>query len=239
MKLVDIILQSLSTTLLCVLSPILWISLQFLLIHTLHIPWSVFHACASRLLMGCTYSKWNGKKCLIWLYHSNQTKICQSVFCNVIHTYKTSGYQQYLHFYRLEHLLWTNQVLLILFFTNMHLSGRTGGIWGFWLHIQNLLKIWTQKTYRPTYVVSLWVNLILGLKYWNIHSKGDRPDMKIPSSDPPSVHQIGPDDVLMTSVGRCYMMSCQIALINLNVAEAIGQLWRFRVQILNLLKKPF
>jgi hypothetical protein len=98
-----------------------------------------------------------------------------------------------------------------------------GGIWWFWPHIHNLLKIWTQKTYRPTYVVSLWVNLILGLKYWDIHSKGDRPDMKIPSSDPPSVHQIGSDDVLMTSVRGCYMMSILIALINLIVAEAIGQ----------------
>jgi hypothetical protein len=36
--------------------------------------------------------------------------------------------------------------------------------------------------------------------------------MKIPSSDP---HQIGPDDVLMTSVGGCYTMSFSIALINL------------------------
>ena len=48
--------------------------------------------------------------------------------------------------------------------------------------------------------------------------------MKIPSSDPPSVHQIGPDDVLMTSVRRCYTMSFPIAQINLIVAEAIGQL---------------
>jgi hypothetical protein len=119
----------------------------------------------------------------------------------------------------------------------MHLSSHTGGIWWFWHHIWNLLKIWTQKTYRPTYVVLLWVNLILGLEYQNIHSKGDRPDMKIPSSDPPSAHWIGPDDVLMTSVGGCYMMSFRIALINLIIAEAIDQLWRFCVQILNLHKK--
>jgi hypothetical protein len=46
--------------------------------------------------------------------------------------------------------------------------------------------------------------------------------MKIPSSDPPSAHQIGLDDVLMTSVGGCYTMSFQIAQINLIVAEAIG-----------------
>jgi len=50
------------------------------LIHTLYILWSVFHACASRLLMGCTYNQCNGKKYLIWLYHNNQTKICQSLF---------------------------------------------------------------------------------------------------------------------------------------------------------------
>ena len=48
--------------------------------------------------------------------------------------------------------------------------------------------------------------------------------MKIPSSDPPSVHQIGPDDVLMTSVGGCYTMSCLIAQINLIVAFATVQL---------------
>jgi hypothetical protein len=36
-------------------------------------------------------------------------------------------------------------------------------------------------------------------KHINIHSKGDKPDMKIPSSDPPSVHQIGLDDVLHQS----------------------------------------
>jgi hypothetical protein len=47
--------------------------------------------------------------------------------------------------------------------------------------------------------------------------------MKIPSSDPPSAHQIGSDDVLMTSVGGCYMMSFLIAQINLTVAEAMGQ----------------
>ena len=48
--------------------------------------------------------------------------------------------------------------------------------------------------------------------------------MKIPSSDPPSAYQIGPDDVLMTLVGGCYTMSFPIAQINLIVAEAIGQL---------------
>ena len=48
--------------------------------------------------------------------------------------------------------------------------------------------------------------------------------MKIPSSDPLSAHQIGLDDVLMTLVRGCYMMSFLIAQINLIVAEAIGQL---------------
>jgi hypothetical protein len=48
--------------------------------------------------------------------------------------------------------------------------------------------------------------------------------MKIPFSDPPSAHHIGPDDVLMMLVGGCYMMSFLIAQINLIVAEAIGQL---------------
>jgi len=122
------ILQSLSTTILYAPSSILWISVWFLLIHTLYILWCVFHACASRLLMGCNYYKWNGKKCLIWLYYNNQTKICQSLFWNVIHAYMTSGYQQYLHFCQLEHLLWLNQVLLTLFFRNMNLAGHMGGI---------------------------------------------------------------------------------------------------------------
>ena len=45
--------------------------------------------------------------------------------------------------------------------------------------------------------------------------------MKIPSSDS---SYVGPDDVLMTSVGGCYTMSFPIAQINLIVAEAIGQL---------------
>ena len=48
--------------------------------------------------------------------------------------------------------------------------------------------------------------------------------MKIPSLDPPSAHQIGPDDVLMTSVRECYMKSFLIAQINLIVAEALSQL---------------
>jgi hypothetical protein len=48
--------------------------------------------------------------------------------------------------------------------------------------------------------------------------------MKIPSSDPPSAHQIGPDDVFMTPVRGCYTMSFLIAQIKLIVAEAIGQL---------------
>ena len=46
--------------------------------------------------------------------------------------------------------------------------------------------------------------------------------MKLPSSDPLSIHQIGPDDVLMTSVRGCYMMSFLIILINLIVTEATG-----------------
>jgi hypothetical protein len=214
-KLVDTTLQSLSTTIWYVPSSILWISLWFLLIHTLYILWSVFQACASILLIGCTYSKWNGKKCLIWLYHNNQTKICKSLFWNVIHAYRNSGYQQYQHLYQLEHLLWLNQVLLTLFFRNIDLAGHTGEIWWFWCQIQNLLKNWTQEMYRPTYVVSLWVNPILGLEYQNIHSKGDRSDMKIPSSDPESAHQIGPDDIWFMSFGggnptpsRCSKLIC-------------------------------
>ena len=47
-------------------------------------------------------------------------------------------------------------------------------------------------------------NPVLRLENQNSHSKSCGPDMKIPSSDPLSAHQIGPDDVLMTSVGGCY-----------------------------------
>jgi hypothetical protein len=43
--------------------------------------------------------------------------------------------------------------------------------------------------------------------------------MKTPSSDPPSAHQIGLDDVLMTSVEGCYIISFLMAQINLIVAE--------------------
>ena len=165
------------------------------MIYTLYILWSVFHACASRLLMWCTYDKENGEKSLIWLYHNNQTKICQSIFWNMIHIYRTSGYWQYLHFYQLEHLLWLNQVLPTLFFRNMALAGHTVRILKFWLQILNLLEIWARMIYGSSHVGSLWVNLILGLEHWNGCIKGYRPDMKIPFSDPDSTHQIGPDDI--------------------------------------------
>ena len=48
--------------------------------------------------------------------------------------------------------------------------------------------------------------------------------MKIPSSDPPSAHQISPDDVLMISIRGCYTMSFLTTQINLIVTEAMGQL---------------
>jgi hypothetical protein len=180
-------------------SPILWISLQFLLIHTIYILWSVFHVCASRLLMWCTYNKGNGKKSLIWWYHNNQTRICQSLFWNMIHTYGTSRYQQCLHLHRLELLLWLNQVLMTMFFRNMAVTGHTGKFLKFWLQILNLLEIWAQMIYGSSHVGSLWVNLILGLEYRNCCIKGYRQDMKIPSSDPESAHQIGPDDIWFMS----------------------------------------
>jgi hypothetical protein len=97
---------------------------SLIFIHTLYILWSVFYVCASRLLMRCIYSKKNGKMCFIWLYYSNQTKIYQSLFWNMIYTYRTNECQKCLHFYQLEHLLYTNQVLLTL--RNMHLAGHTG-----------------------------------------------------------------------------------------------------------------
>jgi len=46
---------------------------------------------------------------------------------------------------------------------------------------------------------SLVVNLILGLYHRNGCIKGYRPDMKIPSSDPESAHQIGPNDIWFMS----------------------------------------
>jgi hypothetical protein len=135
--------------------PILWISLKFLLVHTLYILWCVFHACALRLLMWCTYNTENGIKSSTWLYHNNQTKICQSLFWNMIHTYRTSGYQQCLHFHRLEHLLWLNQVLPTLLFRNMALAGHMGKIWKCWLQILNLLEIWAQMIYGSSCTGSL------------------------------------------------------------------------------------
>jgi len=77
--------------------------------------------------MQCTYDKENGEPSSIWLYHNNQTKICQSLIWNMIHTY-SSGYQQYLHICWLEHLLWLNHILPTLFLRNMALAGHTGKI---------------------------------------------------------------------------------------------------------------
>jgi hypothetical protein len=49
-----------------------------------------------------------------------------------------------------------------------------------------------------TYGLTL-VNLILGLEHWNGCIKGHRADMKIPSSDPESAHQIGPNNIWFMS----------------------------------------
>jgi len=149
--------------------------------------------------MWCTDNKENGELNLIWLYHNNQTEICQTLFWNMIHTYRTSGYQQYIHFCWLEHLLWLNQVLPTLFFRNMALAGHTGNILKIWPQILNLLEIWAQIVYRSSHMGTLLVNLILGLDYRNGCIKGYRPDMKIPSSDPESAHQIGPNDIWFMS----------------------------------------
>ena len=182
--------------------PILLISLKFLLIHTVYILWSVFHVCASKLLIGCTYNKENGKNRSIWWYHNNQTRICQSLFWNMIHTYRTGGCQQCLHLHRLELPLWLNHVWLTLFFRNMAFASHTGKVLKFWPQILNLLEIWAQMMYGSSHVGSLLVNLILGLELWNGCIKGYRPGMKIPSSDPESAHQIGPDDIWFMSFGE-------------------------------------
>ncbi len=146
---------------------------------------------ATILLMWCTYDKENGEPSSIWLYHNNQTKICQSLFWNMIYTHRTSGYQQYLHILQLEHLLWLNHVLPSLFFRNMDLAGHT--------MILNLLEIWAQMIYGSSHMGSLVVNLILGSDHQNGCIKGYRPDMKIPSSDPESAHQIGLDGIWFMS----------------------------------------
>ncbi len=149
--------------------------------------------------MQCTYNKENGELSSIWLYHNNQTKICQSLIWNMIHTYRSSGYQQHLHICWLEHLLWLNHVLPTIFFRNMDLVGHTGKILKFWLQILNPLEIWAQMIYGSSHTGSLVVNLILGLYHRNGCIKGYRPDMKIPSSDPESAHQIGPNDIWFMS----------------------------------------
>ena len=149
--------------------------------------------------MWCTYNKGNGKKCSIWWYHNSQTRICQSLFWNMICTYRTSGYQQCPHLHPLELLLWLNHVLLTLFFRNMALAGHTHNILKFWLQILNLLEIWAQMIYGSSHMGSLLVNLIVGLDHHNGCIKGYRPDMKIPSSDPESAHQIGPNDIWFMS----------------------------------------
>jgi len=203
------------STILYLPSPKLWISLEFLLIHTLYILWSVLHACATRLLMWCIYDKENGEPSSIWLYHNNQTKICQSLFWNMIYTYRTSGYQQYSHILWLKHLLWLNHILPTLFFRNMDLAGHTVEILKFWLQILNLLEIWVQMIYGSSHMGSLVVNLILGSDHQNGCIKGYRPDMKIPSSDPGSAHQIDHNDMWFMSfrggnptLSRCSKLIC-------------------------------
>jgi hypothetical protein len=76
--------------------------------------------------MRCTYNKENGKKSSVWLYHNNQATICQSLFWNMIHTYRTSGYQQCLHFHQLEHLPWLNQVFADITFQKYGFSRPHG-----------------------------------------------------------------------------------------------------------------
>ena len=116
----------------------------------------------------------------------------------------------------------------------MVIPGHMGGISQFWLHIQNPLKIWCQDMHRGAHMVSLWVNLILELWCQNSCSKGHRPDMKVPSSDPESTHQIGLDYVKIMWFGEGRLMS-SMPSIDLAVAIAVGQLWIFQVWILNLL----
>jgi len=60
-------------------------------------------------------------------------------------------------------------------------------------------KKWVQIIYRCVYFMPLLSNLNFGLKYWNGHSKGYRPDIEIPSSYPGSPHHIGPDDIYKSS----------------------------------------
>ena len=160
------------------------------MIQTLYILWSVFHACATRLLMRCTYDKENSEPSSIWLYHNNQTKICQSLIWNMIHTYRSSGYQQYLHICWLEHLLWLNHILPTLFFRNMALVGHTGKILKFWLQILNPLKIWAQMIYGSSHMGSILVNLILGLDHWNGCIKGYRSATKILCADSESPQKL-------------------------------------------------
>jgi len=200
-------------------------------------PWIVFQACASRLFMQCTHNKGNGKKTLIWLYHSNQTKICQSIFWNVIHTYRTSGYQQYLHSYWLEYLLWPNQVLPTLFFWNMAVAGHTGGNWKFWPQIRNLLEIWAQMIYESSHMGSLLVNLILGLEHQNGCIKGYRPDIRMPSSYPESAHQIGLDDIWFVSfrggnltISWCSKLTCLQHGLQVSYEDFVS---RFRISSKN------
>jgi hypothetical protein len=89
------------------------------------------------------------------------------------------------------------------------------------------LQILNLEKYRPTYVVSLWVNLILGLKYQNIHSKSDRSDMKTPSSDPESAYQIDPDNIwfMLFRGGNLTLLVFQIDFPVVNYKDFMSRFW--------------
>jgi len=96
-----------------------------------------------------------------------------------------------------------------------------------------------QKTYRPTYCGVTLSNLILGVKIFktSIAKEWQARYEKIPSPDPESAHQIGPRWIY----GSCHLEEWPNPLQCPNwfaCSMSYSSLWRFQVQILNLLTKP-
>ena len=52
--------------------------------------WSVFHMCASKLLVGYLCIGQNGTNYMIWLYQDINQMLCCNIFWTMIHTYNTS-----------------------------------------------------------------------------------------------------------------------------------------------------
>ena len=182
---------------------------NFLLIsfvpHFVHILECVPQLCLKiTCVMPLNWSNWY-KFCNLARSGQQHHIMLQSILDNNLYIWDWCAIEK-LTFLSVGTYLQLNQVLPILFSTNMVIAGHTGRILKFWLQILNPLEIWVQKIYRSTHIMLLWVNLILGLEYQNSYNVSYKLDIKIPISDPESVHQIGPDGIWIKSFGGGHVM---------------------------------